>query len=178
MRPLVPLLALAIGYATGDAALAEGVNQTMTAALTNGVGSLSPSQLYDLGELDAEQTASTERSTQQRLDAITGNVFFGQLVWWWAVERNLTAASALETLLDAWQARYGTPAPAELEHALQNALSGIPPVRTATGGVYQPPSYVVTGPIYQMASPFSVGWPGLDPQILSGISRISTGFAN
>jgi hypothetical protein len=177
MRPLIPLIALLIGFTDGAAAPAEDINQTMTAVLSNGLGSLSPAQLFDLGELDAKRTASAERTTQQKLDAITSNVFFGQLVWWWAAERNLTADAAMELLLDAWRERVGEP-PTELEQALQNALGGIPPVRTATGAVFQPPAYVVAGPIYQMASPFAVGWPGLDPQILSGISRISTGFPN
>jgi hypothetical protein len=79
---------------------------------------------------------------------------------------------------EAWRERYGSPPPSELHRALQNALIGTPPTKTTAGMVYQPPSYVVSGPIYRLSSPFTVGWPGLDPQTLSGISRLSTGVPN
>ncbi len=169
-RPTICLAAV-LGFAAVSPVEAQGLVETLNVISIQGVGRLSPLQLIELGEF--QSPAGARRDPRLTAEALVKDVFFGQILWWWAAERSISVDTAVSELLAAWRERYDQPPPKELEAGLRDFLVGIPPTRTRAGTVYQPPSYVATGPIIQVAFPFQPGWPGLDPQVKSGISRIS-----
>jgi hypothetical protein len=159
--PPRPSLAQTSGASGLSARQQQTLVELLGKATSSGPESLTAEEVAVLYTLQVELAPPEVRDVQQS--------FFGQLVWWWSRGRGLTADEAMSELTQAWPEELP---PDPIKTFLVQTLADLP----APGQpVYNPPAYVVRGPLRMVRWPRLIGRPPLlGPNEKSGMSRDRT----
>jgi hypothetical protein len=141
----------------------NGLGALIDKSLKGGPGSLSAGELVDLW--DAQVGDDSKRGSA------FGNLFGGELVWWWAAERGLNDDGAVAELARAYAGKHGKAGPA-IEQAFRRHLVDLPAVGQR---IYNSPPYVRSELGSRRQPPRFVGPMGLGPNEKTALSRLSNG---